>query len=216
MMDRALKERIIGAVVLVIFVVLVVPIFLDGPANDAETVQQRVVLPGQGDQETKTVVLDRDRTNPSPVPVNTTAVEEQTEEPVADEAVAEEVATEDPVPEDTVANSDPEPETQAAQTTAQPAETKPAPPPEVPPSAATSSTGMWAVQLGSFSSRENADALAKKLRDQGYMAAVSQVATANGTMHRVRVGPQRNRDEAEHWVTRLAKVGYEGRVVPHP
>ena len=34
MMERALKERIIGAIVLVIFVVLVVPIFLDGPPSE--------------------------------------------------------------------------------------------------------------------------------------------------------------------------------------
>ena len=58
MMDRALKERIIGAVVLVIFVVLVVPIFLDGPSNDAETVQKPVLLPGQSDQETKTALAE--------------------------------------------------------------------------------------------------------------------------------------------------------------
>ena len=36
MMERALKERIIGAVILVIFVVLVVPIFLDGPPAESE------------------------------------------------------------------------------------------------------------------------------------------------------------------------------------
>ena len=29
--DKALKERITGAVVLVVFAILVVPIFLDGP-----------------------------------------------------------------------------------------------------------------------------------------------------------------------------------------
>ena len=82
MMDRALKERIIGAVVLVIFVVLVVPIFLDGPSNDEATVQQPVLLPGQSEQETKTVVLDRDRTNPkSCVPVTTAGTRDPAEEP---------------------------------------------------------------------------------------------------------------------------------------
>ena len=34
MMDRALKERIIGAAILVLVVVLVVPVFLDGPSGD--------------------------------------------------------------------------------------------------------------------------------------------------------------------------------------
>ena len=66
MMDRALKERIIGAAVLVLVVVLVVPVFLDGPANDGEMRTERVPLPGQAEQETRTVVLDRDRTEPVP------------------------------------------------------------------------------------------------------------------------------------------------------
>ena len=44
MMDRALKERIIGAVVLVVFVVLIVPVFLDGPPEDSEIVSERVLL----------------------------------------------------------------------------------------------------------------------------------------------------------------------------
>ena len=47
MMERALKERIIGAGVLVLFVVLVVPVFLDGPPNDAQVVSEPVLLPGQ-------------------------------------------------------------------------------------------------------------------------------------------------------------------------
>ena len=66
MMERALKERIIGAAVLVLFVVLVVPVFLDGPPSDAEIVSERLLLPGQDGQKTQTVVLDRDRTDPVP------------------------------------------------------------------------------------------------------------------------------------------------------
>lgn len=210
MMDRKLKERIIGAVILVIFVVLVVPIFLDGPPREGETIQQPVLLPGQSEQETKTVVLERDRTNPSPVPVNATAIEEAApSEPDITEPAAEETVESASEPEPAPERTEPEPQAQPAV-----ADAKPEPPPEAP--TAASSTGMWAVQLGSFSSRENADALASKLRGQGYMATVSQVTTGNGTMHRVRVGPQRNREEAEQWATRLAKVGYEGRVVPHP
>ena len=66
--DRALKERIIGAVVLVVFAVLVVPIFLDGPSDDQEIVSQTVTLPGQDSQERtqQTIVLDRDREQPVP------------------------------------------------------------------------------------------------------------------------------------------------------
>ena len=65
-MERALKERIIGAAILVIFVVSVVPVFLDGPPADGEVVSERVLLPGQKEQDTKTVVLERDRSTPIP------------------------------------------------------------------------------------------------------------------------------------------------------
>ena len=66
-MERALKERIIGATVLVVFVVLVVPVFLDGPPDEPETVSERVPLPGQTEQgESRTVVLARDRDQPVP------------------------------------------------------------------------------------------------------------------------------------------------------
>ena len=77
MMERALKERIIGAAVLVLFVVLVVPVFLDGPPSDAEIVSERLLLPGQDGQKTQTVVLDRDRTDPVPAANNATPAPRQ-------------------------------------------------------------------------------------------------------------------------------------------
>jgi len=69
MMDKALKERIIGAIILVLFVVLVVPVFLDGPANDGEMTSERVPLPGQSGEPNRTVVLNRDRTQPVPAAI---------------------------------------------------------------------------------------------------------------------------------------------------
>ena len=61
-MDRALKERIIGAVVLVAIAVLVVPVFLDGPPARGSIVSEVVPLPGQdASVEIKTQVLDRNR-----------------------------------------------------------------------------------------------------------------------------------------------------------
>ena len=143
MMERALKERIIGAAALVLVVVLVVPVFLDGPPGEGEIVSERVPLPGQSEQENKTVVLDRDRT--------------------------------EPVPASQLAESTPKPQPVVTQPEAEPAEIRPAPEPvaEEPPAeqeepaATSSSTGMWAVQLGSFANQENAEALAAKLRKQG-------------------------------------------------
>ncbi len=199
MMERALKERIIGAAVLVIFAVLVVPIFLDGPPADGEVVTERVLLPGQEDQKTQTVVLERDREDPVPTAAapNPEKQERVVEEPVRAEpqpAVARQVE-----PKEAPARSEPEPESEPATTPA-----------------ATSTTGMWAVQLGSFSNKENAEKLAADLRKQGYAAFLSQLTTEKGLLHRVRIGPQKDRASAEAMAGRLAKVGHKGQVVPHP
>ena len=88
--------------------------------------------------------------------------------------------------------------------------------PSEPAAAAQSSTGMWAVQLGSFSSQDNAERLAADLRKQGYAAFLSQLQTSSGKLHRVRVGPQKNRAEAESVASKLSAKGHKGQVVPHP
>jgi DedD protein len=191
-MDKALKERIIGAAVLVVFAILVVPVFLDGPNGDAEMITESVTLPGQNDQERKqqTIVLDRDRTEPVP-------------------AAAMPVTQETPAPEKE------KPATKVQSEQAAPAKT-PGKTPDKAAVATESATGMWAVQLGSFSSQENAERLAADLRKQGYAAFLSQLQTDSGSLHRVRIGPQKDRDSAASVATKLGTAGHEGQVVPHP
>ena len=192
-----MKERIIGAAVLVVFVVLVVPVFLDGPPQSGEIVSERVPLPGQAaEDETRTVVLDRDRDEPVPVPAPVTQPETDRQQP----------APPKPEPE-TEARDEPEPEPE-------PAPAKPAA--QQPTAAGNSSTGMWAVQLGSFGNQQNAERLAADLRKQGFAAFLSQLSTGSGELHRVRIGPQKDRESAEAMAQRLAKAGHKGQVVPHP
>lgn len=210
-MDRALKERIIGAVVLVLVMVLVVPVFLDGPPEGNGIVSEHVPLPGQAEQDTRTIVLDRDRETPVPAPRpgEETAAEDSPGAAAqqAGEAETKAVAPR-PAPEPV-----PPPAVEAADAPAG----KSAGAGAVPAGGQTvSATGMWAVQLGSFGARENAERLAAGLRKQGFAAFLSQLATENGTLHRVRVGPQKDRDSAEAMAGRLAAAGYDGQVVPHP
>lgn len=207
MMERALKERIIGAIILVVIAVSVVPVFLDGPLKEGEVTSVRVLLPGENGQESKTVVLNRERSEPIPL-----ANESQTDpRPVVNKEkklperessiviVAASAANE--------ASSSPEIKVQ---------------PEKSPPSAvvaipsATSTTGMWVVQLGSFSSKENAENLAASLRKQGYAAFLSQLKTSSGELQRVRIGPQKDRESAKAMAVRLLKVGHKGQVLPHP
>ena len=94
-------------------------------------------------------------------------------------------------------------------------EPEPEPQKKSPPPVASSS-GMWAVQLGSFSNKENAEKLAADLRKQGYAAFLSQLETGSGQLHRVRIGPQKDRLSAEAMAAKLLIVGHKGQVLPHP
>ncbi len=82
---------------------------------------------------------------------------------------------------------------------------------------AESATGGWAVQLGSFSAPANADALAERLKGQGFAAFVQRVDVSNGRMYRVRVGPVADRAEAESLARRVRdRSGEPAVVVEHP
>lgn len=213
-MERALKERIIGAAVLVALAVVVVPVFLDGPPTGGEVLSERVPLPGQNEQVSQTIVLERNRSEPVPAQAAPAPVE-QSPAPAAVDASRPASKSADSEPEET----EPEQEQAARQappgTGTPPKGDRPAPPAAEAPGG-TSATGMYAVQLGSFSSKENAEKLAAELRRQGFAAFLSQLDTGSAQLHRVRIGPQKDRQAAEAMAARLAKAGHEGQVLPHP
>ena len=190
-MEKALKERIVGAIVLVAVVILVVPVFLDGPPAEGEIISERVPLPGQSEQKIQTIVLDRDRDQPVP------ARELNAARQSAEQAQVTEPTPVQPPPQDTNVTA-PEPEN------------------KVVVQAAGSTTGMWAVQLGSFANKQNAEILAADLRKQGFAAFLSQLTTSSGQLHRVRIGPQKDREAADAMAARLLKAGHTGKVLPHP
>ena len=208
-MDRALKERIIGAVVIVLFVVLVVPVFLDGRSGETEIVSERVPLPGQSEQESQTIVLKRDRDDPVPAVVNSAPTNEPKPEIVAEKPAPDPA----PVKEEPV-RSEPEPPQKADNRQEADSKTAPATIANAVP-AAVSATGMWAVQIGAFSDQGKAERLAADLRKQGFAAFLRPLATGGGQLHRVRIGPQKDRQSAEAMAERLKKAGHSGQVVPY-
>ena len=189
MMDRALKERLTGALVLVVVAVLVVPVFLDGPPAAPEMITETLSLPGQGadGEARKTVVLERNRSEPVPE-ANATKTKPAPEQPIA--AVVQK-------------------QTETAVKITKPTPTKVV-------QEAPVASGMWAVQLGSFSDHDNARRLADELRKAGYAAFDSKLQTAGGEQLRVRVGPLKDRAAADAMAARLAAAGYKARVVSHP
>ena len=211
-MDQGLKERLLGAAVLVVIAVWLIPWVLDGPEDGAETQASSLQLPSAEEpmpMRTQTLKLGA-------------ASEGSTQDAPAPAAVPPPqpaVATAEPVTDTTAAPSQPQPQPSQAETTLAAA----AVPAERPPPAAAASTppkpdqpkvqGDWTVQLGSFSDEANAKRLAQRAGTFGYKAEVSSVRSSGKTLYRVRVGPQATRAAADAAASALKAHGVEARVV---
>jgi len=82
--------------------------------------------------------------------------------------------------------------------------------PALPPSA----RGSFAVQLGTFGSRENADRLVRDMTAKGFTAFVAPYTKEGHELYRVRVGPARDRAAAEALAGQLRRIGQSGSIVP--
>jgi DedD protein len=79
--------------------------------------------------------------------------------------------------------------------------------------AASSSQRAWAVQLGSFANKENAEKLAHQLRAQRAPVYVISSGSGPSLRYRVRVGPLRDREAAEHAIAKLKSEGHPATLV---
>jgi cell division septation protein DedD len=69
------------------------------------------------------------------------------------------------------------------------------------------------VQLGSFSSEQNAQRLARDLRSRGFAIEVSRVRSGGNDLHRVRAGPENSRAAAEALKARLGPAARDSKLV---
>jgi DedD protein len=80
--------------------------------------------------------------------------------------------------------------------------------------AAKPAAGSWAVQLGSFANRANADKLAHRLKDQGFSVYVVSGGSGASVRYRVRIGPMADRGAAAQAVAKLKSLGHAASFVP--
>jgi DedD protein len=93
------------------------------------------------------------------------------------------------------------------------------PPPVTGEQAAVDGAEMaaWIVQLGSFSSGDNARGLTRRLQEAGFPAYIDEVRIDTGVVYRVRVGPEIRKADAEATLDRLGKkLDLKGIVLRHP
>jgi DedD protein len=199
-MEVRVRERLIGALVLVAIVVLVVPAILKG--------REPKPAPAAGQPPTRQVVVPIGGETPPPgeqvlVPEPALPEPESTPKPVA--PAAEPRRDERPSP----AKSPPPPEPRSAPVE-KPAVTKPA------PAASSGSATAWAVQLGAFSNRAKAEQLVAELQKRRYAAFMLEYRASGQVLYRVRVGPEQDRARAEEIAARLTKDGFQPVVARHP
>lgn len=76
---------------------------------------------------------------------------------------------------------------------------------------------VWAVQVGSFNKRANALGLKDKIRKNDFHAFVERIMKNNKAVYRVRVGPAITRKRAEALKLKLKKeLKLSGLIVKHP
>lgn len=105
---------------------------------------------------------------------------------------------------------------QAAPVQAVPVQASPTPPAAAAPtesSPAVASKSSWWTQLGSFSSRDNAERLARDLRGKGYSVNVARIKVGAKDLYRVRAGPVATREAAVALQARLAAAGHKSSLV---
>jgi DedD protein len=229
-MDSRAKQRLTGAVILVALFVLLVPELLTGPKDS--------VAPTTPDDEgLRRYIIDLNTpgSSVSQDPVNEPAVAlpPLAEAPMAGaeqraqpgEAAAPEQPQAEPEapaarpPAPAMAHV-PAPESRnetrpvPAASTAPPRTASPTPAPT--PAASGAQPRSFVVQLGSFSSKENAQRLVRDMTGKGFTTFIAPITTNGRELYRVRVGPTRDRPAAEALAAQLKRVGQSGSIVPIP
>jgi cell division septation protein DedD len=199
--DSHVKERIVGAAVLVALGVWLIPWVLDGPESEPVAVSTPELALPSPDSAT-------------PVRTETVDLAARSATSAREQGDAEASPGAESQPPTAVRTSrDAAAEPAAATTTATATRAGSAPPaPPATVSAPDDEPAGWSVQVGAFSDRANAVQLADRIADFGYRAQVSEFLSGGRPMHRVRVDGFATRAQAEAASSSLSAHGFPARV----
>ena len=213
-MERPVKERLVGATILVALIVLIVPELLSGSKRPA------TAPPSAGSSApTRSVSVDL-TTNRSTSAPQTADLASAASAPASATAAPEAATAGGDAPSaGAVTAAPPTVSTLRAQAGSTRAlETRP-PAPNSPAETATSSSPEgaaargWTVQLGSFVNRANAEKLVHQLKATGAVVYVTSSGSGPSLRYRVRTGPLPDRAAAERAAAKLKAAGHAGTIV---
>ncbi|SFD06104.1 DedD protein [Thiohalospira halophila DSM 15071] len=209
--DR-LKQRLVGAAVLVALAVIFVPMLLSGP-DPLDQLVMEDNIPERPADRSRREVIDLDE-EPPPRP----------ETPETPAIVDEYTAESDAMPPPRLGAKVPAPaEGDGGEETTPTEEQGSGADPDAPPGEANAGSGdagegmrAWSVQVGSFRDRGNAMTLRDRLRGQDFAAYVERYRSGEDEVYRVRVGPEPDRAAARTLQEALRQEGgVRGMVVRH-
>lgn len=176
------KQRIVGTAVLVALFVIIVLILPSREDNEVEVLQRVEIPPKPADLKVKVLPIEK----PKP-PREVKIPKDLPADPVV--AKPETPAQPEPVKTPEVAKAEPPTKPVAEKT---------------PP--VTTDGGEWVIQVGSFSSAENANAVRDRLKADNYKVFVDEIKVAGVSSHRVLVGPNPDRAKLEPFKVKLEKL----------
>jgi DedD protein len=234
--ETRLKERLVGAAVLVAAAFILIPEMLSGPHP------QDAPAAAQTDGAVRSFSIDLSKSPAHPDTINAIPAAGETHQPDPNQAPPPEMPATTAAPAATETTATPPPEVKSEiidNTPAPPAEKPPATAPKItpaekpspPPSAKpiekekpaahaaekTSGDHQWAVQVGSFGNDPTAQKVAQGFKQKGYAAFVMPFKKDGKTLYRVRIGPQSQRSAADAVFAKLKGEGVTNlAVVAHP
>ena len=212
-MDTALRNRLTGAVILVLLAVLLLPELLTGAGGTATRTPSTAGATPEGGAPLQTLQIDLSGTARGPAgsaPPPPEVMDDQAEGLDVDPAA----------PPPVVRLPVPEAITTAPPTTAPPAAVPPAatPPTAAPPTAAPvdPTATRFYVQVGTFATRERAETAQKDLARRGFKVIINETTSGVRRLHRVRVGPVADRAAAVALEARLRSLAPDRAIVAVP
>jgi DedD protein len=244
-MDRRVKERLVGATILVVLIILIVPELLSGPKAPMTPAPPASAVGPDEVVRNVTVDLATSKTTPAENTGASAAPLPAESAPAAGAAPGDSVPGgaapgdaaapgtalgAEPAPIVAAPNRTPTPPTIATLKAQQPEhsarpelESEPSVPrsaPQAPKAGTANETAPagasgrhWAVQLGSFASRANAEKLVRQRKPRDASLYVSPSGKGPSLRYRVRIGPLADRDAAERMVAKLKKEGQSASLV---
>jgi DedD protein len=219
--NSQVKERIVGAVVLVALGVWLIPWVLDG-TDEAEPVSPGLNLPVEGvSAPVRTEVVELEPTRRAPLAsaadAGSAASTAPLDRPADSAAPSATEARPAPGGGDRADAGAADPVATPAEIAAEPIAATPAAPSAATTTAAATATvtarGAWSVQLGAFSDIANARQHVRRVGELGYEAEITEVISAGRQLNRVRIGGFATRAQAEAAQDSLAAHGFVPQVV---